>query len=254
MEHTPERRVAEFRFYEELNDFLPLARRKRAFQHEFAGTPSVKDTIEALGVSHTEVDLILVGGKSVGFDSLLVGGERVAVYPVFEALDISPLTHLRPHPLRRTRFILDVHLGKLARYLRLLGFDSLYRNDFDDAEIVAISLSERRIILTRDKGILKTGAVTHGYWLREVRPKAQLREVVKALDLGRSTKPFTRCMVCNVELSRVEKREIVDQLPERVRENQDTFARCSGCHRIFWAGSHYERLQELVQELIPDSD
>jgi uncharacterized protein len=251
MEHIPERRVAEFRFYEELNDFLPLERQKRAFPHEFAGTPSVKDTIDALWVPHTEVDLILLEGESVGFDALLFGGERVAVYPVFEALDISPLIHLRPHPLRSTRFILDVHLGKLARYLRLLGFDSLYRNDFDDAEIIAISLSQRRIILTRDKGILKTGAVTHGYWLREIRPKAQLREVVRALNLERSIKPFSRCMVCNFELCRVEKEEIVDLLPERVREKQDKFVRCSGCHRIFWAGSHYVRLRELVKELIP---
>lgn len=251
MEHAPERRVAEFRFYEELNDFLPPERQKRAFPHQFSGTPSVKDTIEALGVPHTEVDLVLVEGKSVGFEALLFGGERVAVYPVFEALDISPLIHLRPGPLRCTRFVLDVHLGKLARYLRLLGFDSLYRNDYEDAEIVAISLKDRRIILTRDKGILKTGAVTHGYWLREVCPRPQVREVVKALDLGRSIKPFTRCMVCNVELCQVEKRDIVDLLPERVRENQDTFARCSGCHRIFWAGSHYERLQKLVGELIP---
>jgi len=251
MEHTPGRRVAEFRFYEELNDFLPLERQKRTFSHEFAGTPSVKDTIEALGVPHTEVDLILVEGESVGFDALLCGGERVAVYPVFEALDISPLIHLRPHPLRRTRFVLDVHLGKLARYLRLLGFDSLYRNDYEDAEIVAISLKDRRIILTRDKGILKTGAVTHGYWLRAIRPKEQLREVVKALDLGRGIKPFSRCMVCNVELCQVEKTDIVDLLPEGVRENQDKFVRCSGCHRIFWAGSHYEHLRELVEELVP---
>ncbi len=116
---------ATFRFYEELNDFLSPDRRKIAFDYAFNGTPSVKDSIEAIGVPHPEVDLILVNDVSVGFDHLLNGGERVAVYPMFERVDISSLTRLRPNPLREPRFVLDVHLGKLARYLRLLGFDRL---------------------------------------------------------------------------------------------------------------------------------
>ena len=157
------RKEAEFRFYEELNDFLPLARRKVDFSCEFAGTPAVVDLVEAIGVPHTEVDLILVDGTSVGFGHRLCGGERVAVYPVFELLDISPLNHLRPEPLREPCFVLDVHLGRLARYLRLLGFDVLYETDYEDAQIAAISCAEGRIVLTRDKGLLKRGAVQRGY-------------------------------------------------------------------------------------------
>ena len=130
-------RSASFRFYEELNDFLPRENRKRAFDYAFNGTPAVKDAIEAIGVPHTEVDLILVDGVSVGFAHLLQGGERVAVYPTFERLDISPLNRLRPQPLREPRFILDVHLGKLARYLRLAGFDAAYGDEADDAAIAA---------------------------------------------------------------------------------------------------------------------
>jgi hypothetical protein len=143
---------AEFRFYEELNDFLAPVLRKRAFSYAFNGTPSVKDAIEAIGVPHTEVDLVLVDGKSVDFTRRLAGGERVAVYPVFERLDISQVTRLRARPLRVTRFVLDVHLGKLARYLRLLGFDTCYRNDYDDDAIIGLARGESRIILTRDKG------------------------------------------------------------------------------------------------------
>ena len=134
-------RHAEFRFYEELNDFLPPEKRKRAFDYRFDGTPSIKDAVEAVGVPHTEIDVILADGRSVGFDYRLRGGERVAVYPMFEALDVSPLVRLRPQPLRSTRFVVDVHLGALARHLRLIGFDTVWRNNLDDREIVDIALA-----------------------------------------------------------------------------------------------------------------
>jgi len=118
------------RFYEELNDFLPLERRKVDFSHEFQRRASIKDLIEALGVPHTEVDLILVNGASVDFSYIVRDGDRISVYPMFEAFDIQTVSRVRPQPLRVIRFVLDVHLGKLARYLRLLGFDTLYRNDY----------------------------------------------------------------------------------------------------------------------------
>lgn len=237
---------AEFRFYEELNDFLPADKRKRAFAYSFTGTPSVKDTIEAIGVPHTEIDLILVDGRSVDFDRRLEGGERVAVYPVFERLDIEPLARLRPEPLRVPRFVLDVHLGTLARHLRLLGFDAFWRNDLDDAEIIDISLAEKRIILTRDRGILKVGRVMHGYWLRTTDPLAQLDEVVRAIDLGARIAPYTRCLECNGELADVEAAEIAAEVPERVLAEHSQFKRCSGCGRVYWAGTHQRRLDVIV--------
>jgi len=240
---------AEFRFYEELNDFLAPALRKRAFDYAFRGTPSVKDAIEAIGVPHTEVDLVLVDGESVDFTRRLTGGERVAVYPVFERLDISPVTRLRPRPLRQTRFVLDVHLGKLARYLRLLGFDTRYRNDYDDAAIVGLARVESRIVLTRDKGLLKHGAVTHGYWVRASAPRAQLAEIVRVFDLGGAVRPFTRCIRCNGELQRVPKEAIAERLPPHVRAYFDEFAQCRECAAIYWPGSHYDRMRKLVDEL-----
>lgn len=239
--------TSSFRFYEELNDFLPPARRKREFRHSFKGHPSVKDTIESLGVPHTEVDLILIDGVSVSFGRQLFGGERVSVYPVFEALDISPVTRLRPEPLRRPSFVLDVHVGRLAGYLRLLGFDALYRNDYDDTEIIRLSLAEHRIILTRDLGILKNRIVTHGYWLRSQRPLEQLREVLGRFDLRRAARPFTRCPVCNAPLERVAKATIESLLPEKTRELYEEFSRCTACGKIYWKGAHYEKLVELVK-------
>jgi uncharacterized protein len=251
--HELTTRAAEFRFYEELNDFLPVAVRKRSFTYAFRGTRSVKDVIEAIGVPHTEVDLVLVDGASVDFGRQLVGGERVAVYPMFERLDISPITRLRPRGIRRTRFILDVHLGKLARYLRLLGFDALYRNDFDDPTIVKLAHDTKRIILTRDKGLLKRRAVTHGYWLRETEPRKQTDEVLRALDLRRSVRPLTRCLACNGELHKVAKAAVIAHLPTRVRDRFDDVACCRACGRFYWPGSHYQRLRRLVDDLAGNS-
>lgn len=244
--HEAPKRTAEFRFYEELNDFLPIERRKRAFDCAFTGTPSVKDTIEAIGVPHTEIDLILVDGRSVDFEHRLAGGERVAVYPVFERIDIGPVVRLRPRPLRRPRFVADVHLGQLARYLRLLGFDTIWRNDLDDAAIVALAAEEPRIVLTRDRGILKHGRVTRGYWLRATDPLLQLEEVVRALDLGGRLEPYTRCLECNGALTEIGPEEAAGTVPARVLDAHDDYKRCERCGRVFWHGSHGPRLDAIV--------
>src|SRR5256712_12890201 len=188
---------AEFRFYEELNDFLAPELRKRVFQMPIDRGRSVKDAIESVGVPHTEVDLVLVDGASVAFGRVLHGGERVAVYPVFERLDIAPVVHLRPSPLRETRFVLDAHLGKLARHLRMAGFDSLWENDYGDEEIVALSVAQKRVILTRDKGILKRRAVLRGYFVREIESERQFSEAARAFQLEGSFAPCSRCRGCN---------------------------------------------------------
>ena len=245
--HARVRRDVRFRFYAELNDFLPEASRQREFRYSFVGTPSVKDAIEAIGIPHTEVDVILVDGKSVDFSHLLKGGERVAVYPVFERYDVSPLTRLRPAPLRTPRFVADVHLGSLARNLRLLGFDTTWERDLADEAIVDIAAAEHRIILTRDKGILKNGRVTHGYWLRATDTSIQLEEVIRALDLARSIRPYTRCMECNGELEPIERSAAARSVPLQVFLVYREFKRCGRCRRVYWKGSHFERLDTVVE-------
>ena len=195
--HSSPQSTCEFRFYEELGDFLAPGRRKRSFAHAFDGTPSVKDRIESLGVPHTEVDLILVDGEPVPFSHRLTGGERVAVYPMFESFELGQANRLRPTPLRDPRFVLDVHLGRLASYLRLLGFDTLYRNDYEDDELLRISCAQHRILLSRDTGLLKRSAVTHGAFLHATDPRRQLREVLDRFQLDARIAPFTRCARCN---------------------------------------------------------
>lgn len=237
------------RFYAELNDFLPPRRRQVELEHVLTEHASVKHVIETLGVPHTEVDLVLVNGQSVDFAYRVREGDRISVYPVFESLDISSLERVRPRPLREPRFVLDVHLGRLARYLRMLGFDSLYRNDCDDETLADLSRRERRILLTRDRGLLKRSAVTHGYLLREADPRAQLAEVVRRFDLGGVLAEFTRCMRCNGLLEPVAKATIEHRLLPKTRRYYDEFAVCRDCGRIYWKGSHYEDMRRRLAGL-----
>ena len=241
---------AEFRFYAELNDFLSPERRYVTFVHAFRGRPAVKDQIEALGVPHTEVDLILVNGESVGFDHPLEDGDRVSVYPVFEAFDITPVLRVRPEPLREVRFVLDAHLGRLAAYLRMLGFDALYRSDYEDGELAHLSHDERRILLTRDRGLLKRSIVTHGYCVRETQPCSQLVEVVQHFDLFRLIAPFTRCVRCNGLLERVPKEQVRDRLLPETCRHYDDFCTCRACGRVYWHGPHAERMERLIEHVL----
>lgn len=246
-------KTAEFRFYEELNDFLEPARKKRSFPYRFRGTPSVKDAVEAIGVPHTEVEIVVVNGESVGWNRRLRDGDRVSVYPVFESLDVSSVIRLREAPLRETRFVVDVHLGKLARLLRMLGFDTVYRRDYTDAEIVEISVEQRRIVLTRDRGILKTKAVTRGYWVRSSRPEEQLHEVVRRFDLTSKARPFDRCMACNGALAPAEKSDVLERLPRKTKVHYDEFYQCTKCGKVYWKGSHYESMKKRVRNLVGEN-
>lgn len=245
---------ATFRFYAELNDFLPQERKKRAFDYEFNGNPGIKDAIEALGVPHVEVDVILANGGSVPFSYHLQAGDRIAVYPIFESLDVTPLVKLRSEPLRHTAFIADVHLRKLARYLRLLGFDTLHDNKYVDEEIVEIAAREGRIILTRDRMLLKNGAVTHGYWVRSTDPVKQAREVIQRFDLRRQVKLFSRCPTCNGEILPVSKEEIHERIPPKTALWLDEYFICKGCGKLYWQGTHYPKLVEKLDAILAGTD
>ena len=243
-----------FRFYEELNDFLPSSRRKKEFSIPFRARNSIKDMIESLGVPHTEVDLILVNGVSVDFTYIVQPGDRISVYPVFEALDISNIIRLRPEPLRDPRFVLDTHLGKLARYLRLLGFDCLYNNAYEDTELARISSTgKKRILLTRDHGLLKRKEITHGYFIRNDSPKKQVREVLSRFDLYNLIAPFKRCTRCNGLIHTVSKDQVQQRLPGQVAKQFDEFSYCEGCQRVYWKGSHYEHMTRIIDGLRQDA-
>ncbi|MFC2130042.1 Mut7-C RNAse domain-containing protein [Bacteroidota bacterium] len=235
------------RFYEELNDFLPKSKQKQIFEIEYFGRQSVKDLIESQGVPHTEIDLILINGISVGFGYIIQPSDFISVYPQFELIDISPVTKLRQKPLRNTKFVLDVQLGKLGKYLRMLGFDTQYQNDYSDNEIIDISIDEERIILTRDIGILKHSKVQRGYWMRNTDPLKQIEEVIMKYDLKNSLNPFSRCMTCNGILKPAEKEKIIERLEPNTKKYFDEFYICQSCNQIYWKGSHWAKMKEKIQ-------
>jgi uncharacterized protein with PIN domain/sulfur carrier protein ThiS len=241
---------ATFRFYEELNDFLAPALRRREFEHRCAESATTKHAIEALGVPHTEVELVLVNGESVGFDRLLRDGDRVAVYPKFEALDVTSLLRVRVQPLRVTRFVADSHLGGLARLLRMTGFDTLFEGSFHDDEVEALALAQGRIVLTRDRELLKRRRITRACYVHALRPAEQLREVFNRLDLAASARPFALCLVCNTPLHAVDKAQVSAALPPSVRDRHQRFSRCDRCQRVFWEGSHWRRMRSAIDELL----
>jgi uncharacterized protein with PIN domain len=245
--------TATFRFYEELNDFLAPKQRKQEFTVPCARAATTKHMIEALGVPHTEVELILVNGESVDFSRPLQDGDRVAVYPRFEAMDVTPLLRVRDMPLRATRFVADAHLGGLAHMLRMLGFDTLYDNYYQDDVIVALAEQEGRIVLTRDRELLKRRAVTHGCYVHALKSEQQLREIVERLDLARSARPFTRCLHCNAPLRPVDKASVLERLPPRVQAHYDRFSTCDVCSRVYWEGSHWRNMKQVLDGLLSNA-
>ena len=241
---------ADFFFYGELNDFLSEEKKISSFQYPYRGNPSVKNAIECIGVPHTEVDLILVNGKSVGFSYRLKDSDRVHVYPLFFAIDVPDSIHLVERESSDVKFILDVHLGKLARLLRLLGFDTLYKSNHSDREIVQLAVSEKRTILTRDIGILKLNDVKKGYWIRDQIPEKQLVEVLSRFDLFQHLRPFHRCTVCNGIIEEVQKQSVIDSLDSFTKERYSEFYQCQSCEKIYWKGSHYDRMKRFVEHFL----
>jgi hypothetical protein len=239
----------EVRVYAELNDFLPRESRGLTLRRPVRPHQTVKDVLEATGIPHTEVDLIVVNGQAQGFTHRPAPGDRIAAYPMFEALDIGSTARLRPMPLRDTRFVVDVNLGRLAQLLRLVGFDAWWTSNADDETLVDISLAQRRILLTRDRGLLKRRIVTHGVFVHSDDPEAQTVEVIRRLDLSERLAPLTRCMRCNGELIAVSKEEVIDRLEPLTRRYYSDFVRCADCGRIYWPGSHHAKLLRVVERV-----
>jgi uncharacterized protein len=244
---------ASFRFYGSLNDFLAPPRKQRTLVCDFRERTSVKDLIEALGVPHPEVDWVVVNGAPVDFGYHVQDNDRVAVYPICRNVDLGSDGRLSPPRQDHPRVVADVHLGQLAAYLRFAGVDTLYRNDYSDPEIAGISAAEDRLLLTRDVGVLKRGAVRRGYFVRETQPRRQLVEVLSRFDLAANAAPFTRCVRCNSVLRPVTKQDVLDLLPPRTRQEHDEFSQCPTCARVYWKGSHYARVRAFLDAALAAS-
>lgn len=240
------------RFYEELNDFLPPRKRKKQFLHALKTRQSVKDLIESYGIPHTQVDLIIVNGKSVNFFYSVKPDDEISVYPVFESFDIKNVTHLQQAPLRKTKFILDANLNKLAHYMRMFGFDTEISKNLSEIKLIARAKLTHRIIISRNRQLLKRRDVTHGYCLTSGDPKDQLEKILSRFDLYDSTTPFSRCFLCNSKLKKIAKEKIAEKLPKKVRVQHSEFTICESCHKIYWKGSHYKKMCKFIDNLKND--
>lgn len=237
----------EIHFHAELGE-LAAPSRHRSFATTVAPGTTVKDLVESLGVPHTEVDVLLVNGRSVGFAHRLQDGDRIDAYPPGAFVGGGPIHHLTSRP-KEPKFVLDVHLGRLARRLRLLGFDAVWDPRAGDVDLMEVSVRENRILLTRDRGILKRAGVALGYLVRDTDQRRQVLEVVRRFDLADAIIPFGRCLACNGLLEAVSKADVIDQLPPRTRSEFHDFLRCPDCNRVFWKGSHYGALSAEVEAI-----
>lgn len=221
-----------------LRFFLPVRRRGPELQARSDGTSTVGHLLSAVGIPRTEVGGLLVDGRRVDLTHRPRPGDRISVLPV---------TWPQPTPTSPPRFVLDVHLGTLARRLRLLGLDTAYDRDADDEALLQTSLTERRVLLTRDRGLLHRRALRWGAHVDHQAPEEQVREV-----LGRFApplQPWTRCPLCNGMLLDVTKGEVEDLLLPGTRRCYETFRRCRSCGQVYWQGAHGRRLRDLVERV-----
>lgn len=229
---------ATFKFHDELSMFLPPARRGHAFAYECARAATLKNAIEALGVPHTEVGTVMVNGEPATLQRIVRENDLIEVRPpAMEEIGSVPI------------FLADAHLGALARFLRMLGFDTLHRNAFDDAEIRRLAQAEGRIVLTRDRELLKCREIRRGCHVRELQPERQLAEVAARYALAAHARPFTLCLHCNLPLEAVAKNEVAHRVPPAVLAIHEHFTHCAGCGRIYWPGTHYQRMREVLKPI-----
>ena len=238
------------RFYEELNDFLSPDSQKRDIGVSVDKECTVGSLIKSFELSHSQVDLILVNGRAVDFSYTLKENDRVSVYPVFETFDISSITSLRKKPLRDLKFICDVHLGRLAKYLRMLGFDTWYENKYTDKKILDLSDIQKRIILSKNKKLLKNKNVTRGFLLQSADPHLQLMEIINYFDLKSSAKPMSRCLRCNGIIEKISKKALGHRAKPTVLERYDMFFRCTKCDHIYWKGTHFESMMRWIEKIL----
>ncbi|WP_282084629.1 Mut7-C RNAse domain-containing protein [Streptomyces tendae] len=230
-------------FAPELRLFVPRARPTGTARTATDGVSTLGHLVESLGVPLTEVGTLLVDGREVPPGHVPAGGESVRVRPV---------RHPQRVPGAPLRFLLDVHLGTLARRLRLLGVDTAYEStDLGDPALAALSAAEKRVLLSRDRGLLRRRELWAGAYVYSTRPDEQLQEVLDRFRPGLS--PWTRCTACNGLLRAATKDEVAQQLKGGTQRSYDVFAQCAACGRAYWRGAHHEQLEAIVERAVSRS-
>jgi len=236
------------RLFGELNYFL---KDNQIFREiSFKDRQTIKDILEGIKIPHTEVYLILKNNQAIDLDYLVQDGDLISVYPVFKDIDIEDsISTIRKKYDLYPKFIADAHLGKLVNYLRILGFDTLYYNDYGDKYLAQKSKEENRILLTRDHGLLMRKVVKFGYFIHEDKPKKQLQEVINRYDLIKYISENSRCPKCNSNLEHIEKEKIIERLEPKTKKYYNEFYICPSCDQIYWKGSHFKRINKMVEKI-----
>ena len=236
-------------FLGELNDFLPQHKNNVMFDYKFKDQPSIKHIIEAIGIPHPEVGDVLMNSCPQELTYKVRDMDEIIVNPKFYSYNKCNKSSNSPESDALPKFVLDNHLGKLAVYLRMVGMDALYQNDYYDQLLAEISNQEQRILLTRDLELLKRKIVKEGYWIRSLNPVIQIEEVLIRYDLIDKIRPFQRCLLCNHPLKPVDKNSVIDQLEPLTRKYYNEFSKCPGCSKVYWKGSHFDRMKEFVEQI-----
>jgi len=243
-------RTIHLRCYEELNEFLPKEKRKVQFTHTISVQTSVKDLIESFNIPHTQVQMILVNGEQKDFSYIVQENDRISVYPFFHTFDINSVSKIS-HPLPdEIHFLADQHLGTLARYLRMIGIDTAFNEDISGYELVEKANQQDRILLTKDHNILKRNELKYGYFIYADDLDSQLEELILQFKLKEHLSLFSRCLECNELLQPIEKATIEHRLPKKVREGHESFTICWRCNKIYWKGSHYDRMKDKIENIL----
>lgn len=240
--------IANFEFFGSCLDFV----NNTIFNYEFNDNPSVKDAIEAIGIPHVEIGMIMINGVSKSFEYHIEEKDKIQVYPHnFFKTKTSNNINLLPFKPKKLSFLLDVHLGTLARYLRMAGFDTLYQSkDYGDAFLAEVASTDNHIMLSRDIGLLKRSKLNYGHWVRNTNPKEQFKEIVQLYNLQNIFKPMSRCIKCNEPITLVKKEKIESIVPSKVYQWKEKFFQCSGCEKVYWEGSHHKNMMELLEEIL----
>lgn len=238
--------IASFDVHSDLAAFLGPERRGGPFRYAVARAATLKNALEALGIPHTEVARLAVNGNPATLDRIVRDGDAVGVEG-WAAAGIE-------QEVACLHFVADAHLGGLARFLRMLGYDTVHDNGLSDETIRTLASVSRRVVLTRDRELLKCREILFGAYVRALAPPLQLHEVARRFGLGRRARPFTLCLRCNVALSAVDKQAVIDCLPVSVAEQHENFQRCGSCKRVYWPGSHYAHMRAALAGLLKGMD